>query len=377
MRKLTLLLAAAMTLLLCNSLSAQNDSLPFFSTLRLEVRADLEYHHLMTQSPDAILTHNDNTYGFTGRYFNIHMGGNLSRRVSYYFRQRIVANPGSNSFFDNTDFLYLNVQLNDQWSLRFGKDALAVGGYEYDAPPIDVLYWSYYWDNFYCFQLAAAAKYQSKDGKNLLVAQVGNSPYLHYGSPFQNSLFSYNLFWNGNFGPFHTLYSFNMFQRDKSGHFMSYLALGNKLIFDKWDIYVDFIHRATSTKQLFKDLGVIACANVYINNDFNLFFKGGYEQNLDRDEVSYYMETGEILDCLAFPGQRFMYGGLGFEYRPKKCHEVRIHGFVADMCTQNLQGELVDIPAKKTTSNIEHNLTANVGVTWNIDILKYINKKVK
>ena len=143
-------LFALSAIILCtNLLNAQNDSVPFFNTLRMEVRADFEYHHLMTSSSVLPLTHNDNTYGFKGRYFNIHVGGNFTKNLSYYFRQRIVANPGSNSFFDNTDFLYLNYQITKNWSVRVGKEALAVGGFEYDAPPIDVIYWSYYWRFYY------------------------------------------------------------------------------------------------------------------------------------------------------------------------------------------------------------------------------------
>ena len=375
MKNRILLMAVAIMTLTGARAKAINDSVPLFSTLRMEVRADFEYHHLMTSSSYMPVTHNDNTYGFVGRYFNIHVGGNFTKDLSYYFRQRIVANPGSNTFFDNTDFLYLNYQITKNWSVRVGKEALAVGGFEYDAPPIDVLFWSYYWDNFYCFQLAAGVKYKSNDGKNTIIAQVGNSPYLHYGSPFKNSLLSYNLFWGGDFGPFHTLYSFNMFQRDKQGHFMSYLALGNKLAFKRWDIYVDFIHRATSTKQLMKDFGVIARANFYIVPELTLFAKGAYEQNLDQLEYNNYLETGEIWDCLALPGQRFTYGGIGVEYRPKRCPDIRIHGFVADFITRNLQNEI-----HNPTGDVyqaDHNLTANVGITWNIDVLKYINKKVK
>lgn len=375
MKKIYLFFALSAIILCTNLLNAQNDSVPFFNTLRMEVRADFEYHHLMTSSSVLPLTHNDNTYGFKGRYFNIHVGGNFTKNLSYYFRQRIVANPGSSTFFDNTDFLYLNYQINKNWSVRVGKEALAVGGFEYDAPPIDVLFWSYYWDNFYCFQLAAGAKYKSNDGKNTIIAQIGNSPYLHYGSPFKNSLLSYNLFWGGDFGPFHTLYSFNMFQRDKQGHFMSYLALGNKLAFQRWDIYVDFIHRATSTKQLMKDFGVIACANIYITPNFNLFVKGGYEQNLDPLEYNNYLETQEIWDCLALPGQMYTYGGIGFEYRPKRCTDIRIHGFVADFVTRNQQYETQN--STGTVYRADHDLTANVGISWFIDIMKYINKKVK
>lgn len=375
MKKIYLFFAISAVLLSSNHLSAQNDSIPFLTTLRMEVRADFEYHHLMTSSSTLPLTHDDNTYGFKGRYFNIHVGGNFTRNLSYYFRQRIVANPGSNSFFDNTDFLYLNYQINKNWSLRAGKEALAVGGFEYDAPPIDVLFWSYYWDNFYCFQLAAGAKFRSNDGKNTLIAQVGNSPYLHYGSPFKNSLLSYNLFWGGDFGPFHTLYSFNMFQRDKQGHFMNYIALGNKLAFNRWDIYVDFIHRTTSPKRIMKDFGVIACANFYITPYFNLFVKGAYEQNLDPLEYNNYLETEEIWDCLALPGQMYTYGGFGFEYRPKRCTDIRIHGFVADFCTRNFHHESESTVLVNNSRN--DNITANVGISWFIDIMKYINKKVK
>jgi len=355
---------------------AINDSVPLFSTLRMEVRADFEYHHLMTSSSYMPVTHNDNTYGFVGRYFNIHVGGNFTKDLSYYFRQRIVANPGSTNFFDNTDFLYLNYQITPRWSVRVGKEALAVGGFEYDAPPIDVLFWSYYWDNFYCFQLAAGVKYQTLDGKNAIIAQVGNSPYLHYGSPFKNSLLSYNLFWSGNFGCFHTLYSFNMFQRDKKGHFMSYLALGNQFTFKTWDFYVDFIHRATSTKQLMKNFGIIAKLNYHVTPTLNLFVKGAYEQNLDQDEYNNYLQTEVIWDCLAIPGQIYTYGGLGLEYRPKRCPDIRIHGFVADFITRNMKNEPVD-PIWGKAYHADHNITANAGITWNIDILRYINKKVK
>ncbi len=376
MKNTTLALLCALCLLHLPTTRAQNDSTPLFNTLRFEVRADFMYHHLMTSGTNLPLSHDDNTYGFKGQYFNIHVGGNLTPKLSYYFRQRMVANPGSNSFFDNTDFLYLNYAINKNWSLRVGKEALAVGGFEYDAPPIDVLYWSYYWDNFYCFQLAASAKYTTNDGKNSFVLQVGNSPYIHYDSPFQNSLLSYNLFWSGNFGHFQTLYSFNMFQRDKKGRFMNYVALGHKLVFDKWDLYVDFIHRATSTKELFKNFGVVTCANIYFGKQFNLFIKGAYEQNHDLREYNYYTLTGESWDCLSVPGLTYFYGGLGFELRPRKCPDIRIHGFIADIFNKTAIPSTSPDPWEGP-SVLHQDIYANVGVTWNIDLLKYINKKLK
>lgn len=366
----------ALLCLMATTSFAQRDSLPLFTKLSFEVRADLDYHHEMNECTNGDLQHLNDAYGFHGRYFNVHLGGNLGKKFSYYFRQRVVANPGSSNFFDNTDFLYLNYHINDNWSIRVGKEALAVGGYEYDAPPVDVIFSTYYWDNFYCFQLAAGATYTTKDRKNTLQLQVGSSPYLHYQSPFgDNSLFSYNFLWNGNFGHFHTLYSFNMFQRDKTGHFMNYIALGNQLKYDNWAIYLDLIHHANSTRQLMKDFGVVCRADFYVNKNWDIFLKGSYEQNLDAEEWNNYTHTGEIWDCLALPGQQYFIGGIGFEFRPKSCEDVRIHGFVADYCTLNQWADQSVRSSNPELHNIHHDLTANVGVSWNMNFLKYLTQK--
>ncbi len=352
-------------------ISAQKDSVPFITTLRMEVRADFDFTHNLAGGTPADV--NNNVFGFKGRYFNIEVGGNFGKKFSYYFRQRVVANPGSTTFFDNTDFLYLNYAINPQWSLRFGKEALAVGGFEYDAPPIDVLFCSYYWDNFYCFQLAASGAWHSPDGKHTLIAQVGASPYLHYGSFYKNSLMSYNFFWSGDFGHFKTLYSVNMFERER-GKFMNYIALGNKLSYDRWSWYVDFIHHATHLGQLMRNFAVITRADVFFNDNVSLFAKGGYEQNFDRKEILNHRATGEIWDCLALPGQQYIFGGLGVEIRPRVCPDVRIHAFVADVFTRNLSESIaLEVPAVNAPST--HSITANVGLTWNINFMKYLKNK--
>ena len=152
---------------------------------------------------------------------------------------------------------------------------------------------------------------------------------------------------------------------------MNYLALGNKLTFDHFDIYVDFIHHATNTKQLFKNFAVISRADVKITDGALLFAKAAYEQNLDQLEIANYNNTGEIWDCLALPGQQYYYYGLGFEFRPQKCRDLRIHGFVANYTVRNdYAPELQAADLKE-----EHRIIANVGVTWDIDFVKYFRKK--
>lgn len=351
-----------------NQTNAQSSATDFLNVLRLEARADFEFNHLHTQIPVAsgFDVNDENPYGFVGKYFNIHMGGDLGGGFTYYYRQRIVANAGHVRFFDNTDFLYLNYKMNDRWSFRLGKDALAVGGFEYDAPPIDVFFNGYYWDQYYCFQLAASAAYHSKDNKHLLMFQVANAPYHHHDTPYSpNSLLTYNLYWMGHMGHFHTLYSIGMVERDP-GTFMSNIALGSKLVYDKWDMYLDLMHRASSTSQLDANWAVISRLAIHPNNNLTLFVKGGYEQNLDDDEWDAYIHGATPWDCLAQPGQIYGFYGAGVEYRPAVCRDVRFHAFVANFETRHAA----------TTDNAytDVDLKVNVGVTWDINVLKMLKK---
>lgn len=353
-----------------DTITEKKKDFDYITRLELEARAEFTFTQPFMRTYAGESRVGENSYGFTGRYFNLHMGGNLTKNLSYYFRQRIIANPGSVNFFDNTDFLYLNYNITPNWSVRVGKDALAVGGFEYDAPPIDVLFSSYYWDYFYCFQLAAGATFHTKDQRNHLTLQIANSPYVFYGSAFKNSLMSYNLLWSGHFGCFKTLYSFNMFERSK-GKFMNYVALGNQLEFKHFKFYLDLMHHATNTKQLFKNFAAIGRADVIIDDQASLFAKIGYEQNLDQLEIQNYLETGELWDCLAFPGQQYFFYGLGCEVRPRKFSDLRIHAFVANYSVRNDYTE----PTTLEDDRDIFNLTANVGISWNIDFVKFFLKK--
>lgn len=350
-----------------------NDSLPLINTLRFEVRADLTYWHTMVEHLNGDLEHYPSEFGFAGRYFNLVFGGNISDQFSYYVRQRIIANPGSVTLFDNTDFLWINFKLNKHWDFRVGKDALAVGSFEYDATPIDVLINTYYWDAFHCFRLGGSVQYTTKDQKSKLIFQVASSPYVYYGSTFKNSLLSYNLMWSGQYGPFIGMYSVNLFQRDRT-HYMFLVGIANKVKFEKWDLYLDFIHRSTTPDELFKDFSVILCGNYYFNSSINLYAKVAYEQNTNKNEIIGFQETGEYWDCLMVPGMKYIIAGIGVEYKPKKCPSFRIHGVIDGNFIQSVsEGNNLGIAPGETI--IKPSVRA--GFTWYIDVMKYINKKVK
>ena len=361
-------------LFLASSLSAQVDYSPIFTTLRLEARADFDYMATRTSSPDTTINH----YGFNGRYFNLLIGGNLGNKFSYFFRQRVVGTSGTYRLFDNTDFLYINFNPTQQWTVRLGKDAIAVGGFEYDAPPIDVLFSTTYWDNFYCFQLGVSGMYKTKDGRNMIVAQVANSPYVYYGSgvgtglgkEWKSGLLSYNVLWSGTFGHFKTIYSANIFERQR-GSFMGYIALGHKLTYDRWDIYLDLMHHSLAWDDCGKNFGVVSCVNFLVTKDLNLFAKAAYEQNHSEADIIAYRNTGTTLDCLVAAGHSYTLYGLGFEWRPSFYKDVRLHGFVA--CRHETESKRTSATGQAEFSNM---INANIGITWNMNILKVLKDRV-
>lgn len=363
-----LITLCALIVLGAASLQAQVITDPIFNRFKLEARADLEYHSVDRELTGSINSH---PRGFNGRYFNLHVGGNLTPEVSYYFRQRIIAKEGTVSLFDNTDFLYVNYQPTEHWMFRLGKDAIAVGGFEYDAPPIDVLFSTVYWDNFYCFQLGGAAAYRSADGSHTLMLQVANSPYVHYnafgdkelGKEWQRGLLAYSLFYSGTVGHLHMLYSTNLFERPDHGY-MNYIAIGNKLVYDRWDIYLDLIHRAHGYSDWGNNFAIVSCFNFQLTPSFNLFAKGGYEQNRSDKSVDGMGIKGRF-DCLVPEGESFTTYGLGFELRPTFCRDLRIHGYVASR-----HHTALDRPS-------DNSLFVNGGITWDMDIHAIVTQRMK
>lgn len=324
-----------------------------FSKFKLEVRADGE------------ITTTDSTpnLGFHGKYFNFMLGGDLSGGFSYYFKQRIVANPGSVTFFDNTDFLYLDYMPTQNWRLRFGKDAMALGGFEYDASPIDVYFPTNIWRNIYCFQLAFSGAYITDDGNHTFIAQVSNSPYINYNNlNYDAGLVAYNLYWAGNMGHFHTLWSTSMVEY-KWNNYLNMTMLGMKLIYDKWDLYFDFMHHALAINDWGKNFGFVSCANYYFTDRFNIFVKGMYEQNKSSETLG----SSVSMDHQLAAGHTTARYGLGFEWFPSEAKNVRLHIYGCRMTDS-----YTDATTGKDVTDASWNF--NIGATWTMDFYKLFKK---
>ena len=354
-RTKVLLAAIAITLFATPSAKAQLSWDKAFNKFKMEVRADGEYTTTDTAARPNL--------GFHGKYFNLKLGGDLGSGFSYYFMQRIVANEGSVTFFDNTDFLYLDYKPTNNWRLRFGKDAMALGGFEYDAAPIDVYFPTNLWRNIYCFQLAFSGAYITDDGNHTFMAQVSNSPYVNYNNlNYDAGLVSYNLYWAGNMGHWHTLWSTSMVEY-KWNNYLNMIMIGNKLVYDKWDLYVDFIHHALAIDDWGKNFGIVSCANYYFTPQFNIFVKGMYEQNKSGENLG----SSVAMDHQLAAGHTSARYGLGFEYFPSEQKNVRLHIYGCRM-TDSFTDATTNQPVTVATWNF------NVGATWTMDYYQMFKK---
>lgn len=335
---------------------AQNGLSDLFNTFKLEARGDAQGSFVHQNVDGSQVGDTRHPFGIQGRYFNLIMGGNFGNGFSYHFRQRFNADNGSISFFDNTDFLWLNYQISDNWRVRIGKDAMAVGGFEYDAPPIDEYMVSEYWNNIYCFQIGMSAAYSTDDHRHTFVAQVTQSPYIRSRNlGWDAGLLAYNIEWMGSIGDnITTLWSTGLLERERN-HFMNLTILGTRFTSTngKFDAYLDLMHHALANDDWGKNLGLVFRFNFHLTPKFCLFTKESFEQN--KSEID--LNSPTAIDNLVPAGHRYAKFGIGCEYYPIPA--VRLHAYVA-----KLSDETIDI------ATTDHSLTFNLGATWTMDFKK-------
>ncbi|MBR1872032.1 MAG: hypothetical protein IJ795_02355 [Bacteroidales bacterium] len=279
-----------------------------------------------------------------GDYLNFHILGHITPTIDYRIRQRLNKKVfDEKNMFNATDFMYINWQATPKLSFMVGKQAVLIGGYEYDAVPIDVYFYSKFCENLYQgFTFGASATYQVAPMQNI-VFQVCNSP-LSLG--FQ-SVYAYNLAWSGRFAPWwHTIWSVN-FVEDTDKHMANYISLGNHFTFNNIIFDIDIMNRAGFGQKKFflSDITLIS-KFIWSVGKWNICAKAGYEVN-SPDNVD---ANGRAYDIVIAPGTQYIYAGAGLEWFPLGRDNARLH--------------LVwygDNAMKR------HNI--ELGVTWRIDII--------
>lgn len=308
--------------------------------LKLDTRFDFEARIPTNKDSNSLSS-------IDGKYLNIIIDGEINDKFSYNYRQRLILDGknGYQSFFNATDWMYLTYKMNSNFFLCAGKQVVAIGGYEYDAAPIDQYFWSDFWNNVVCYQFGASVNYKSNNEKHNIGFQITNSP---FANKSMENIYAYNLIWYGNMNWFNTIYSVNMVEYEK-GHFINYIALGNKFDVGRFSLELDLMNRASSKQDnFFSDYSLIGNLVYNVNNKLKIFGKAGHDENKSQQ-----ITTAFVYDRFVLPGTSYNFCGLGVEYFPiKDSKDVRLHAYWA------------------LNNNEKQYNTFNIGLRWQIKVLE-------
>jgi hypothetical protein len=270
--------------------------------------------------------------------------GHITDNISIRVRQRLNKKIDEKNPFNATDFLWLKWQINPHWSITAGKQAILLGGYEIDSPPIDVYYYGAFTNNMYqYYAFGATVTWTPAPGQNISL-QFCPSPI----SPGTQDAYSYNLYWNGHIGKrWRTTWSYNLVG-DEFGRWMNYEVLGNKVDLGPLVVDLDLINRhSIHQKNWLSDWSAIVKA-IYSIGKWNLCTKIGYERN-DKANVD---PNGVSYDLTLPAGHDYFYGGVGVEYFPLGNEKLRLH-----------------MAYFRDNHDDLHNL--DIGITWRFAIYKH------
>lgn len=262
---------------------------------------------------NAWYTNNKET-GFRGDYLNFRLDGQITKGLTFSYRQRFNKNTTSN-FFDSTDWLHIDWKPTSRLSIGAGKQVVAIGGYEYDRAPIDLYYCSEFWQNIPCYQIGASVSYNITKRDQLLL-QICNSPFHSWEG--SSNTYALNLMWYGNHGFWETMWSVNAMQYTRDD-IINYIALGNRFnITRKLHLDVDVMNRAASNQNfLFDDWSLMSELSYQPTDAIRLYAKYTHDENKSGTDADYLVKDDTNID---------MYSG-GIEVAPLKNHRDAVRLF--------------------------------------------------
>ncbi len=338
-------LCSAIAAGVCLSASAQNDQ--DLLNLSLGARVDWQY--------DRIDGHtNDDYSGFTGKYIMLRADGQLFKGFTYSWRQRFNKSIAHGSFFDATDWLYVQYKPG-RYGVSAGKEIVAIGGYEYDRYPLDVFASSVFWYNIPCYSLGVSGKFDLTP-KDMVQLQIVQSPF-HASPGNNNNTYGYSIFWSATHGIWKPLYSINLFEYHP-GSYINYIALGNRFDYGQFSLEADFMNRAASGQTfLFKDCSVMADLGWNVSDSWKVHLKYTYDVNKSGTDKDFTVGNGTELNSIS----------AGAEFWPLKKDRwsLRLH---ADCAWYWGRNTFSAAPMQDKT------LFASVGVTWHMNFLKIKSK---
>lgn len=314
-------------------------------TLRLETRFDYQRDWLDGN------TVKDNS-GFEAKFLNIRVDGNITDHLSYSWRHRFNRTVKDGQFWDATDWMTLTYDI-DRWVFSGGKQVVAIGGWEYDRAPIDLYACGVFWNNIPCYDVGVSMGFKVTPNDKI-TAQFCESPFF---TPENRDMYAYNLMWNGHHGIFDAIYSANMIEY-AAGHYINYIALGNKITVGNVQLELDLMNRAASHQTFFfKDMSVIAELSWKPDSRWKVFGKMTYDVN----------KSGTDADATVFDGTELKMAGAGVEFYPfvNQRHVLSFFGNAFYHWGHNAN-------AANTIQN--KTMLASIGVKWYMNLLSFKRK---
>ena len=294
----------------------------------------------------------DDRSGFRGNNVMINIQGNLTNKFSYRFRHRINQTKSNNSFFDATDYMWLQYNFNNRFDVRAGKVAVEYGSTEYQRDPSDQYFFSEFWNYPACYLFGVNLGF-NVTANDRLVAQVAESSF----RTKDNDLYSYALSWYGNHNWFHTMYTANMTEY-RNGKYVYYLSFGNQFDLSRnVMLNIDYQNRFDSKDNFFKDYTLRGELMYRPSEHVNLVGLAVYSGNKARDLGPKYITYGTDLT---------RFGGV-VEYRPIPKIDNTLVLHAAYSYATGYEGV-------EETSPKQNRHLFSVGVHWEMDIIALAKK---
>ena len=219
--------------------------------LNLEKKSDAVNVYLNTHvSYQERFDGEDQGGSFVGRQLRFEMLGNLNDRWSYRLRYRLNR-PGEqqdDNFSNNIDVMAVNFKVTPRFTVSAGKLGAALGGYQYDDNPIQVLEFCDWLTGIDGFHMGVHAGYEVAKGNTVMLGLYNTNNnrtkrYYAEDPALQDARhpFAASLYWTGRLfgGKVQTLWSYTLMQEVK-GKYGNLVMLGTKVCLPKWNFIVDY-----------------------------------------------------------------------------------------------------------------------------------------
>lgn len=308
--------------------------------LTADVRVDWQHEGIDGETVDA-------NSGFKGKYIMFRLDGTIVPGLNYSWRQRLNRITNDVTFFDQTDWLYVQYKY-DRFSFSAGKEVVAMGGWEYDRYPVDIYSSSVFWENIPCFQFGATVGIDL--GANTHISAQVTQGMWH--NKENSNTYCYNLMWTGKYGIYRTLSSVNLMEY-APGKYINYIVLGNRLDWDRWMLEADVMNRAARHQTFFgKDMSVMAELSYRPKGDrWRIFGKYTYDIN----------HSGTDADLTVADGTKLNMAGGGLEFYPLKAKRTSLRLHANCFYSWGHNANPGDVMQDKS-------LIVNVGIRWFMDI---------